>query len=325
MSLGTLLNVAIGLILTYLLLSIVVSGIQETIAGWLGQRGKSLRATLQSLLSGVDEQGKLDDSLFRTVFGHGLIEDTSSKKLPSYVPSRNFALALIDTLTSGSQAETFSQVERTVGKLPAGAARESLIALVKQAAGDLNVLRSGIENWFNDSMDRLSGEYKRRSQLYLLLIGVVVAVFLNVDSIALVRALSRDPQAQSAMLVIAQKQQAPLENQSPEQMAAAAKQAMAVLDTLPVPIGWRDSEAKKGSERPMGELFIATFRPAQEGKSWSGEGVWAVIGWLLSGIAASLGAPYWFALLQQALGLRNAGPKPPPPPPTPKPAAGSAA
>jgi hypothetical protein len=320
MSLGTMLNVAIGLILTYLLLAIVVSGIQEWIAGWFGRRANSLRDTLKSLLSGVDANGTPDESLFQKVFGHGLIEDMSNKKLPSYIPSRNFALALIDTLTAGSKIETFSAIENAVSNVvPAGPARESLIALVKHAQGDLDVLRHGIENWFHDRMDRLSGEYKRRSQLYLLLIGVVVAVVLNVDSVAMVRALSRDPEAQKTMVVIAQNQVALPENPTPKQLEDAARQALTVLESLPVPIGWRDTDPGFNPKRSAWELFVATFespkpKDGSAPKGWSGEGLWAVVGWLLSGVAATLGAPFWFALLQQALSLRSTGPKPAPPP-----------
>src|SRR5438874_272934 len=101
MSLETILDVAIGLIFTYLLLAIIVSGVQEAIAGWLSRRGKGLKVALQSLLSTSDQEGKPDPTLFNQVFGHGLIEDSSRNKLPSYVPARNFALSLIDVLTDG--------------------------------------------------------------------------------------------------------------------------------------------------------------------------------------------------------------------------------
>lgn len=307
MSLGTVLDVAIGVVLTYLLLAIVVSGIQEAIAGWLSRRGKNLRNGLLSLLAGTGTDGKTDDTLFRQVFGHGLIADSAANGLPSYVPARNFALALLEKLKDGSQAPLFSQVEASVARLPPGPARDSLTAFVTHAAGDMSALQSRIETWFDDGMDRVSGAYKRRSQLYLLVIGIAVAVSLNIDSFAIVRALSTDPKVRDAMVALAQTTVAPEHGATQETREAAAKEALKRLNSLPLPIGWNDPLAKPGQQRSAWELFFAKFESG-------GEGVWALVGWLLSGIAASLGAPYWFALLQQVLGLRNAGPKPAPPP-----------
>jgi hypothetical protein len=315
MSLGTILDVAIGLVFTYLLLAILVSGVQEATAGWLSRRGKSLKLAVQALLSGTTPTGTPDMKLFNTVFGHGLIEDTSRKRLPSYIPARNFALSLMEALKDGTQAPLFTQVERSVAVLPAGTAKECLTTMVTHASGDLDALRGLIETWFNDGMDRLTGEYKRRSQVYLLAIGLLISVCLNIDSIVLVRTLSNDQVVSAAMADAADKYAKSNPDMNPADKVAAAQDALKALNTLPVPIGWRDTVKPGGQARNAWQLFLATFAP--KGDGWAGEGIWNLIGWLLSGIAASLGAPYWFALLQQALGLRNAGPKPPSPPPTP--------
>src|SRR5204863_6715302 len=101
-----------------------------------------LRDGLQSLLSGGAVNGKADDTLFRQVFNHGLIANSAANQLPSYVPARNFAVALLETLKDGSQAPLFSQVEATVARLPPGPARDSLTAFVTHAAGDVAALQS---------------------------------------------------------------------------------------------------------------------------------------------------------------------------------------
>jgi hypothetical protein len=53
--------------------------------------------------------------------------------------------------------------------------------------------RRNLEGWFDNSMDRLSGWYKRRSQTLAFIIGVSVAIVLNVDSLQLASQLWRDP------------------------------------------------------------------------------------------------------------------------------------
>src|SRR5262249_33141584 len=124
MSLGAILDVAIGLVFTYLLLGILASGAQELVAGALTLRGKQLRDGTARLLAGVDQDGQPDTRLFDKVFGHSLVEGLSPKKLPSYVPARNFALSLIEGLKDGSQAALFSQVEASIARLPSGPGKE---------------------------------------------------------------------------------------------------------------------------------------------------------------------------------------------------------
>jgi hypothetical protein len=80
MSLGIVLDVAIGLVFTYLLLAIIVSGLIELIAGWAKWRPNDLRKGIAALL-GADKHPVLNQ-LFSQVFQHGLIAETSANGLP---------------------------------------------------------------------------------------------------------------------------------------------------------------------------------------------------------------------------------------------------
>jgi hypothetical protein len=64
-------------------------------------------------------------------------------------------------------------------------------------------MRENVENWFDSSMDRVSGFYKRRSQLIVLLLGLALAILLNVDSVALVRVLSTDRAMRDSLVAAA--------------------------------------------------------------------------------------------------------------------------
>src|SRR6266576_2686966 len=167
MSIAAALEVVIGLAFTYLLLGMIASGFQELFAALINKRGKELRAGIAQLLAGIDATGRTNTRLADTVLGHSLIDSLSPKKgAPSYVPARNFALALIDTLSDGSHRPVFSQIENSVARLPEGAAKESLTALLKHAGNDIDALQKSIEIWFDDSMDRVTGIYKRFSQYF---------------------------------------------------------------------------------------------------------------------------------------------------------------
>ena len=179
MSLGAVLDVIIGLVFTYLLLGMIASGVQEAWAAMINKRGKELRDGIAELLKG---SGPLD--LSDKVFCHSLVFGLSpGKRIPSYVPARNFGLALIETLRAGTQGPVFSEVERRVASLPPGDVKQSLTAFMTEAKGDLDALRKSIETWFDDAMDRVSGVYKRYTQIFTAVFGLAAAIAFNVDSI----------------------------------------------------------------------------------------------------------------------------------------------
>jgi hypothetical protein len=75
---------------------------------------------------------------------------------------------------------------------------------VKEKEHALVVARTNVETWFNNSMDRLSGWYKRKSQLAAFIVGLVLAMLLNVDSITLSTTLWREPTLRQAIVAQAQ-------------------------------------------------------------------------------------------------------------------------
>lgn len=316
MSLGIVLDVAIGLAFTYLLMAIIVSGLVEVLAGWRKWRGKSLRDGIAGLLDAGDHP--LLDQLFKDVFTHGLVADLSSRGLPSYVPSRNFAMALLDVLKPvGSTGTAFSRIQFGIQKLPSGTVKQALSTFVEHAAGDAEALQKRIESWFDDSMDRLTGEYKRHTQAWMIGLALVAAMVLNVDSISLARTLWTDPAVRSAMVGAAQQ----YVDRNGQQTAADAKQrlqdASCALEKLPLPIGWTLQTPKKMDPPPACDavaLQITDFKDAMQAvkeRFSSNAWIWMIVGWLLTALAVSFGAPFWFDALKNLLNVRNAGPKPP--------------
>jgi hypothetical protein len=282
MSLGNVLNVAIGLMFTFLILGLLGTAVHEAAASLSHSRGRLLRTGLRQLLGGASHA-----ALFEKVFGHSVVQTISSKGLPSYVPANSFSLALFDSLSAAADGTRFTQIERGIQALPDGPTKQSLTVFVVDAAGDLEALRSSIETWFNDAMDRLSGIYKRRSQAIHLLFGLTVAVGFNVDSIHIAQVLWQDAGKRQALVTMAQGFTAA--NQSlPTNVSA--DQMVQQLEALPIPMGW------DGWQAPGRSVL------------W----LYPLIGWLITGFAVSLGAPFWFDLLQKVMNIniRGTGPKP---------------
>ncbi len=76
-------------------------------------------------------------------------------------------------------------------------------SLWQDSGADLNTFRSKLEDWFNDTMDRATGWYKKYTRMVLLIIGLVVAYVFNVDSIAIHRILSTNKPARDQLVQMA--------------------------------------------------------------------------------------------------------------------------
>jgi hypothetical protein len=93
-----------------------------------------------------------------------------------------------------------------IGKLNPSLERSlnSMIEGAKLYATDtekgLVAARANFESWFNGSMENLSGIYKRNVQWISFGIGLILAMFLSVDSIALVQKLWIDPTVREALV-----------------------------------------------------------------------------------------------------------------------------
>lgn len=301
MTLAALLDVAIGLIFTYLLLGLIASALQETIASVLQWRGKTLRDGVRALLH--EPQG----ALFQRVFAHALIQPPQNGRLPSYVPARNFSVALTDALLDGSNAPLFSQVENSVAQLPNSSVKQALASLLTQAAGDYASFKTQVEGWFDNAMDRLSGTYKRRAHSFALAFGLLVAVMFNVDSIEITRTLWLDPQVRAQ--IVEQAQGFAKSHQTSDGAAAAtvapadtANAAANTLESLPIPLGW--PSVRNHTDSWWGVAFVRSLLAP------SAAGFWKLAGLIATALAVSLGAPFWFDLLQRFLNIRAAGPVP---------------
>src|SRR5262245_12148419 len=120
------LEVAIGLVLVYLLLSLVCSSVNEFIGRLLDWRARTLAAGVRSMLDDLkDSRGELvGTTFFRSPLVRGLTGKgnawNGSDIQPTYIPARVFALALLDCVAPSEKGvpQTFDTVRHAVGNLP---------------------------------------------------------------------------------------------------------------------------------------------------------------------------------------------------------------
>ena len=290
------LDIAIGVIFVFLLVSLIASSIREGIEGWLKTRATHLEKGIRELLH--DESGS---GLVKQLFEHPLIFGlysgnytprkigrawaTRGGNLPSYIPSRNFAMALIDLAARGPVADgsipvplTLNALRSNLQQLQCPPVQRVLLTAIDSAEGDLQKAKAYIEAWYDSAMDRVSGWYKRSTQWMIFVIGLVLAIVLNVNTMTIVKHLYLDKAARQALVARAQ-----AVGNDPNSASKNYSEIKTELNSLPLPIGWS---------------------PQQRSSTWK-ERCETGAGWLLTAVAASLGAPFWFDLLNKVMVVRS--------------------
>lgn len=223
---------------------------------------------------------------------------------PSYVSAENFARALLAVAKEhpkrAEPAEAGTPDSEFLWKQ-----LEALGIRGLRASVDADIAK--IDKWFDDSMERVSGWYKRKSQYVLIGIAVVVAVACNANTLRIAERLDSEPSTRAAVVVAAEGAlKEPVGGGEPESEATGATNAepSSEKDEIEASIN-HFSEATKGVE----DLNLPIFWGHDN--SWSSMSVAATLfGWLLTAIAISLGAPFWFDALGRLANLRMAGKNP---------------
>lgn len=177
--------------------------------------------------------------------------------------------------------------------------RNSLHSLAEEAKhrasnleDDIREFTREIETWFSRGMDRASGVYRRNARAVALLIGIAIAVSLNADSIHIVERLSSDPTIRDSISRAAEQ----FANNNPEILASdpaeVKKTVDSALETVPIPIGYRASILEQQAAAETRWLFPVPRR---------------MLGWLITGVAISMGSKFWFDLLKKVINVKTSG------------------
>jgi hypothetical protein len=311
------LDVGIGLVFVFLLLSLFATWVQELITTALGLRAANLVSIIQNILDpptdklegakrlevkwspGVENDAtrQLRQNAVRAFYEHPVIKGLAEpNELPSYIPAREFAIALFDLFTKAGTDQptlgdvTLDKLEKGIMQLQNPLTRTALLAILKTARateGNLEAqiaaARQGVEDWYDSVMERASGWYKRKAQVWAIVIGIVLALLFNADTIGIARSLWQDPALRNTIsgTAVAYVQRGD---------EAKAKEAQQQLQELGLPIGW--------SRENLPDALPGWLQK--------------IIGWIITGLAVSQGSPIWFDLLNRLVNMRGTGKKPQP-------------
>jgi hypothetical protein len=291
------LDVLVGLFFLYFVLSIVCSAVQESLAQVFNLRAKTLEQGVRNLLG---DEG-LTDRFFRhprvkaLSKPHGILRAGGG---PSYIPSRVFALTLLDSLFppgEGDSRDVFALAREKLEDPEVPGRVKTLLRDALDHAGDhRDRFRGELERSFDQAMDRVSGWYKRRAQLILFVVALLTVVFINADTFAIAQRLWKDDALRSAVAAQAASTASTGVQNCPGTSPADSPQKRAVkcvddVEELGLPLGWTSVSSPHG---------------------WGIAG--KVGGLLVTAFALALGAPFWFDLLSKIARLRASGPPAPP-------------
>jgi len=303
------LEVTMGILVVFLLVSTVCTAIREGIESLLKTRAAYLEMGIRELLH--DEEAK---GLARAFFNHPIIyclypgkyRPGSTKRqtlqrggdMPSYVSGRTFALALMDIVARGPTTDaassspelaplTFESLRQNVGNLDNPQLQRVLLMAIDSAEGDLEQVRQNLHQWFDDSMDRVSGWYKRSTQWVLFVVAMVVVGSLNINTITIAQHLYKNDMARAELVLMAERA---------SQSAPAQDAALGQLMDLELPLGW---------DRGYGAPRLKHWHD-RDGKFELWNDVFGtVLGLFITVFAAMLGAPFWFDLLGRVTAIRS--------------------
>lgn len=343
MTLSAIISITISLTFIYLVLSLAISEIQEILASVLNLRSQNLKKHIYALFGEEPLEEGLNfgdfiksfsqkktanpsDTLVEKLYEHYLKQpllpaSPKNKKSqdPETIPTKYFADCLIELVRDKLNEENpndFNQEDNlkkildaieTSKTLPKKMQKD-LSAIVRKAMNRFEKvedqwknLDQEIQSWFNNSMEYASQVYRKKSRLISRLLAMVLVLALNIDTINIIDNLSKSEILSSTLgntatdLVNSNAQKttcADIQDDAQLQtcLTSVKNEITIVLDNLDnFPIGWNWSDPLREQFTPLNFANILN----------------AIVGWGISIFAISMGAPFWYQVLNQLINIRS--------------------
>ena len=340
------LETAIGLVLMFFVIATAVSVLVEIVSRMLSKRGKDLEALITVMITGrpPSQQAAAAAAAYKTQAGEfitafkgtsvytaleaaagesrTLFKRRTSARLPSYISAKSFADAVAE-LAAASES---------VDHLPAGL-QKRLKPLVAEVGSDVTKLKAGVERWYDETMDRAGGAYKRWATWWIFGIGLVLVVVANANTVTVAEKLWRDPVTRQVVADSAAGVASNTSNRTGTCTDTASTTPTTVAQAAPSGGSAPEPTTTTSSTPPTSAappsvacqiksvadatdqlhslgLPIGWDKAATDGFRHFGGLVKNIVGLLLTAFLVMLGAPFWFDLLTKLVSLRSSGTKP---------------
>lgn len=224
-----------------------------------------------------------------------------------------------------TSAETLDEIRKNVTLLPESGMRTTILDFIDKGQSDLAAVRKSVELWYDHAMERVSGIYKRRTQVWLLVTAALISCGIGADSVNMAQTLFRNADLRQSLADRAGQVTSTPDGAFVLPAASAGADGTTTVSTT----------VRLGSTGPMttttttmvisstqaildeldtvrqlfdyDEIWSGAWLASSEGRSWF---LGRLPGMLITTLAISLGAPFWFDLLQRVVNVRSTGSKP---------------
>ena len=328
-NLDAILEVSIGLVFVWLILSAATMEAQNIWGRIFQLRAKFLEKSILGMFQGKKEY-------VETFYDHPAIQELYRKgflgrtKRPDYIPSPVFAEVALEIfinlgLDEGEQGKDSVSAQKIIDKVDAiykenpelgYALRRVLpnfdgtetLSKAKNVTARATELKKNAEGAFDAAMTRASFWYKEKAQAIAFLFGFIIAILINVDTISVAQQLWRDPTLRQSLVA-----QAQTIEENAEVVSVADLEDY--YQEINLPIGWTTELvdtpiACKGISMQNNHVLVAKeskcYKVAElpaMNNFWGW--ILKILGFTFSAAAAMQGAPFWFAMLKNLLDLKG--------------------
>jgi len=303
------LDTIISVTFVFLMFSLVVSAAREVVAGWMSLRGKELENGLKAFMVNLGDD---KNDLGAAFFDHPFIKPLKiANRFPSYIPSNNVASALLHIASGNQPGQPINvlMLRTKLGALPYKELSTILAVIIEQSGANatLETVQANLQKWVDDVMERIGSVYQRKTRLWLLMASLGLAGVMNIDTVTIWQRARSDKTFRESLVAQAEKFSPP--PQLTAAMAAGTEQPTAEnKPTAATAKGVQESmQAYQQNLRKLTELGLPIGWTPENTELYSDPAHVAmhVLGLIISGFAASLGAPFWFDLLQKFMNIRS--------------------
>lgn len=320
------LELVILLSFIYFMGSLLLSSINEAIAGTFRLRQKHLKRSLESLFFDAEWKNFIQTYIMKSPHIQSLMRGVD--QYPVYIPASNFIQAIVEQFGSENlNSGNLETIIRNNNVLPASL-KTVMLDLLAKAGNDINKFQFLCEDFYNSAMDRASGWYKRKFRAILLILGFSLAAIFNLDTIEIGNKSLKDNEKmeQTVDRIVSQ-----LPNIAVSKYGATTitikdtagnllVEQHVALDTNAVNAVMSDTTTRKNQFNNL-KVYLQQnagysfgYRDANDLKNkWLHsvpEFLLKLVGIIVTAFALQLGSNYWFELINKAVNIRAAGKKP---------------
>lgn len=292
---SALIETAIGLVLTFSLLSVAVSWVTEYVHRFLKtkqNRSIFLLDQLEKMFAGSDS------NFVKNVLSHPLVKvlDSDGEATgATYVGAEDLTRSILNYADEVTNLPNELQVLLTSASKAADAAKERIVL---------------VNAWVDKQYSNMSALFKTNQYWWSFFIGLLVAILLNIDTLQMAQVFWKDPTLRATVVETARDipiQESPGGDTDDETVETARDQSLSAINTLldsNLPIGWW-TEAPAVYTGDSEEVSLSVFEQGKDprvvGDVFSSLEmlVLKAIGLLLTAWAVSRGSDFWFNLLRK--------------------------